>query len=217
MRESLWSNLQSTLTRPGYLDDQRVFWMPTHWRIALLVRTLASKCKFTFKSDPHLPPNNGHPAGRNDSWKGAAAGPASRTNHPNSFNAEHLWLLFLRCPMRRSCYSQRAGSNSDANSLLYGSSLHAFQQACHTGIAPFEDGRPPDESGSHPEGTERCAGLDPSPQGHTRTICHAKPRDHRRKTHFVMLWPDLERDPFSDAAGTDAQNRPDQRLKQTTV
>ena len=27
--------------------------------------------------------------------------------------------------------------------------------------------RPPDESGPHPKGTDRCAGLDSSPQGHT--------------------------------------------------
>ena len=45
--------------------------------------------------------------------------------------------------------------------------------------------------------------------------CHA--RHHRRKTHSDMRWPDLERGSLSDAAGTDAQNRPDQRLKQTTV
>ena len=45
----------------------------------------------------------------------------------------------------------------------------------------------------------------------------AKPRDHRCKTHSDMRWPDLERDSLPDAAGTDAQNRPDQRLKQTTV
>ena len=46
---------------------------------------------------------------------------------------------------------------------------------------------------------------------------YAKPRDHRYKTHSDMRWLDLERGSLSDAAGTDAQNRPDQRLKQTTV
>ena len=64
-------------------------------------------------------------------------GQPAGTIHPNPFYADHLWLPFLRCPMRRSCYSQRAGSKSDANSFLHGSSLHAFQQACHTGIAPM--------------------------------------------------------------------------------
>ena len=44
-------------------------------------------------------------------------GQPARTIHPNPFYADHPWLPFLRCPMRRSCYSQRAGSNSDANSL----------------------------------------------------------------------------------------------------
>ena len=43
-------------------------------------------------------------------------------------------------------------------------------------------------------------------------LCHAKPRDHRRKTHSDMRWPDLERGSFPDAAGTDAQIRSDQRL-----
>ena len=47
--------------------------------------------------------------------------------------------------------------------------------------------------------------------------CQAKPRDHRCKTHSDMRWPDLERGSLPDAAGTDAQNQPDQKLKQTTV
>ena len=81
----------------------------------------------------------------------------------------------------------------------------------------FEDARPPDESGPHPKGIERCAALDSSPQGHRRPLCHAKPRDHRCKTHSDMRWPDLERGSLPDAARTDAQNRSDQRLKQTTV
>ena len=95
--------------------------------------------------------------------------------------------------------------------LLYGLLLPAAPAQA------FEDARPPDESGSHPEGTEHCAGLDPSLQRHTRTLCHVKPRDHRRKTHSDMCWPDLERGSLPDAAGTDAQNRSDQWLKQTIV
>ena len=53
--------------------------------------------------------------------------------------------------------------------LLYGVLLPAAPGQA------FEDARLPDESGPHPKGTERCAGLDPSPQGHkhTRTQCHA--------------------------------------------
>ena len=62
-----------------------------------------------------------------DRWGGTAAGPARRTIHPNPFYADHPWLPFLRCPMRRNCYSLRAGSNSDADSPLQGSSLQAFQ------------------------------------------------------------------------------------------
>ena len=38
-------------------------------------------------------------------------------------------LPFHRCLMIRSCYIQRDGSNSDADSPLHGSSLHAFQHA----------------------------------------------------------------------------------------
>ena len=95
--------------------------------------------------------------------------------------------------------------------LLYGVLLPAAPAQA------FEDAWPPDESGPHPKGIERCAVLDSSLQGHRRTLCHAKPRHHRCKTHSVMRWPDLERGPLPDAAGTDAQNRPDQRLKQTTV
>ena len=50
------------------------------------------------------------------------------TNHPNPFYADHHWLPFHRCTMRRSFYNQRKGSNSDADSPLQGSSLQAFQQ-----------------------------------------------------------------------------------------
>ena len=46
-------------------------------------------CQITFKSNPFLPPNNAPPAGRKDSWRGAAAGPARRTNHPIPFYADH--------------------------------------------------------------------------------------------------------------------------------
>ena len=47
------------------------------------------------------------PSGRKDSWRGAAARPARRTNHPNPFYADHPWLPFHRCPMRRSFYNQK--------------------------------------------------------------------------------------------------------------
>ena len=46
---------------------------------------------------------------------------------------------------------------------------------------------------------------------------YAKPRHCRRKTHSDMRWPDLKRGSHPDAAGTDAQNRSNQRLKQSTV
>ena len=64
------------------------------------------------------------PAGRKDSWRGAAAGPARRTNHPNPFYADHPWLPFHRYPVRRSIYNQRGGLNLDEVSRLRGSLLH---------------------------------------------------------------------------------------------
>ena len=85
--------------------------------------------------------------------------------------------------------------------LLYGVLLPAAPAQV------VEHARLPDESGPHPKGTERCAGLDSSPQGHKPTLCHAKPRYRRRKIHTDMRWPDLERGTFPDAAGTDAQNQ----------
>ncbi|SDW35719.1 hypothetical protein SAMN05444358_101608 [Ruegeria halocynthiae] len=35
LRETYWADLQNTLSKPGYFDDQGEFWMPSHWRIAL--------------------------------------------------------------------------------------------------------------------------------------------------------------------------------------
>ena len=61
-----------------------------------------------FQKRPIMPPDSDPPpAGRKDSWRGAAAGPARRTNHPNPFYADHPWLPFHRCPMRRSFYNQK--------------------------------------------------------------------------------------------------------------
>ena len=69
------------------------------------------------------------PAGRKDSWGGAATGPARMTNHPNPFYADHPWLPFHRCPMRRSFYNQRVGSNLDEIFPLWGSLLHDIPQS----------------------------------------------------------------------------------------
>lgn len=35
LRDSFWTELQNTLSQPGYFDDQGEFWMPHHWRIIL--------------------------------------------------------------------------------------------------------------------------------------------------------------------------------------
>ena len=75
--------------------------------------------KVTLFYRPTMPP----PAGRKDSWRGAAAGPARRTNHPIPFYADHPWLPFHRCPMRRSFYNPR-GANLDEIFPLRGSLLH---------------------------------------------------------------------------------------------
>ena len=67
------------------------------------------------------------------------------------------------------------------------------------------------------KGNERSADFGPSPQERRRTICHAKPRNRRRKMRSDMRWPDLERGSFPDASGTDAQDQPTQMLKLITV
>ena len=78
------------------------------------------RCQSAFDSDPLSASNCDPPP------EGGTGGEAPPPGQPA------VWpdgcLPFHRCLMKRSCYSQRAGSNSDADSLFYGSSLHAFQQ-----------------------------------------------------------------------------------------
>ena len=78
------------------------------------------KCQSAFDSDPLSASNCDPPP------EGGTGGEAPPPGQPA------VWpdgcLPFHRCLMKRSCYSQRAGSNSDADSPFYGSSLHAFQQ-----------------------------------------------------------------------------------------
>ena len=85
-------------------------------------------CQSAFNGDTFSSSNCDPPPGRGTGGEAPPPGQPAGTIHPNPFHADHPWLPFLRCPMRRSCYSQRAGSNSDAESTLHGSSLHAFQQ-----------------------------------------------------------------------------------------
>ena len=49
------------------------------------------------------------PAGRNDSWGGAAAGPARGDDPSLPFYANYPWLPFLRCTRRRSFHDQMGG------------------------------------------------------------------------------------------------------------
>ncbi|EEE38082.1 hypothetical protein RKLH11_1923 [Rhodobacteraceae bacterium KLH11] len=35
LRDYYWSQLQDTISQPGYFDDQGEFWMPHHWQITL--------------------------------------------------------------------------------------------------------------------------------------------------------------------------------------
>ena len=72
---------------------------------------LKLKCQSAFNGDP-LSSSNGDPLPRGGTGGEAPPpGQPAGTIHPNPFYADHPWLPFLRCPMRRSCYSQRAGSN----------------------------------------------------------------------------------------------------------
>ena len=86
-------------------------------------------CQSAFNGDPLSSSNCDPPPGGGTGGETPPPAQPAATIHPNPFYADHPWLPFLRCPMRRNCYSQRAGSNSDANSLLHGSSLHAFQHS----------------------------------------------------------------------------------------
>ena len=72
---------------------------------------VAPNCQSAFNGDP-LSSSNGDPPPRGGTG-GEAPPPGQPAGmiHPNPFYADHPWLPFLRCPMRRSCYSQRAGSN----------------------------------------------------------------------------------------------------------
>ena len=58
---------------------------------------------------PILPP----PAGRCDSWGGAAAGPARGDDSSIPFYADHPWLSFHRCMRRRSFHNQLGGKFGD--------------------------------------------------------------------------------------------------------
>ena len=75
--------------------------------------SLAEVVNLLSKVTPFCRPIMAPTAGRKDSWRGAAAGPARRTNHPNPFYADHPWLPFHRYPVRRSIYNQRGGLNLD--------------------------------------------------------------------------------------------------------
>ena len=76
-------------------------------------------CQSAFNGDSLSSSNCDPPPGGGTGGEAPPPGQPAGTIHPNPFYADHPWLPFLRCPMRRSCYNQRAGSNSDANSLLH--------------------------------------------------------------------------------------------------
>ena len=74
-----------------------------------------------------LPPNNAPPCGTEGQLGRSRPDQPAGTNHPIPFYADHHWLPFRRCTMRRSFCNQREGANSDADSPLQRSSLQAFQ------------------------------------------------------------------------------------------
>ena len=78
------------------------------------VRTVQSPppppCKFTFKSDPFLPPNNGPHCGTEGQLERSRSRTSPQDEPSHSFLCRyHPWLPFHRCPMRRSFYNQRGG------------------------------------------------------------------------------------------------------------
>ena len=104
------------------------------WPVAIRRFQISAKnCQSAFNGDPLSSSNCDPLPGGGTGGEAPPPGQPAGTIHPNPFHADHPWLPFLRCPMRRSCYSQRAGSNSDAESPLHGSSLHAFQHALPRG------------------------------------------------------------------------------------
>ena len=63
------------------------------------------------------------PAGQKDSWRGAAAGPARRTNHPNPFNVDSSLVAFPSLSDEKE-FLQPEGANLDEISHLRGPLLH---------------------------------------------------------------------------------------------
>ena len=59
--------------------------------------------------------------------------------------------------------------------------------------------------------------LRDTPESYSVTMPCQTPSLLTQRTHSDMRLPDLERGSLPDAAGTDEQNRSNQRLKQTTV
>ena len=80
-------------------------------RMELIIEPVtATKCQFTFKNDPILPPNNGPPCGTEGQLERSRSRTSPQDQPSHSFLCRyHPWLPFHRCPMRRSFYNQRGG------------------------------------------------------------------------------------------------------------
>ena len=84
-------------------------------RNQIICDAVTTQCQSAFNGNLLSSSNCDPPPGGGTGGEAPSPGQPAGTIHPNPFYADHPWLPFLRCPMRRSCYSQRAGSNSDAN------------------------------------------------------------------------------------------------------
>ena len=80
-------------------------------KLGYKIWVIAIFCQSAFNGDPLSSSNCDPPPGGGTGGEAPPLGQPAGTIHPNPFYADHPWLPFLRCLMRRSCYSQSAGSN----------------------------------------------------------------------------------------------------------
>ena len=111
--------------------------IPQHRSTHVEHKNLTKKNYLLNNNNAQSASNCDHPPGGGTCEEVPPPGQPAGTNHPNPFYADHHWLPFHRCTMRRSFYNQREGSNSDAEFPLQGSSLQAFQHPTpHPWAAP---------------------------------------------------------------------------------
>ena len=83
----------------------------------------AQTCQAAFNGDPNSRPT-ATPLQEGTGGEAPPPGQSAGTNHPNPFYADHHWLPFHRCTMRRSFYNQREGQTQTQIRLFRG---HPFK------------------------------------------------------------------------------------------